>query len=207
METVFSIRIWKTNSVFSPAAYKAALQSKGPFCRGPEGTSGPDPPLAAPLGLPNPAHGPGHHVKPQGHQPLPSAQGPTLCPWGSPTLPTAQGTMSAPWGYQPLPRWCRSLPHPWVWPCALDGPLGAMSCLSLQSCPRHCLLQLLTGPPGRSPALAQSLALSGAADGPQHSQPWVTASMGGGTASTEPAGRPFCSLPCCRAPVHSPARL
>lgn len=183
--TVFFIKRQKTNSVFSPAAYKVALHSKGPFCQGPEGTSGPDPPSAA--------------------------------PWGSPTLPMAQGPTSAPWGRWPLPQQCLSLPCPCFWPCPPGGTLGAMLWPCLQPCPWPRRLQLLTGPPGRTWALAQPLTLPGAAHGPQHPQLRVTVPVGEGTAGAEPTGERFCSLPCClqrcnrgvgsSTDTHSPAQL
>lgn len=124
LEPVFSIEKWKPNSVFSPAACNFALHSKSPFCWGPEGTSRPDPPLAVPPGLSDPAHGPGQHVSPPGPS-LPAPVNTAAC-----TMPTSGpvprvgplapccGLVSSP-GPGPGPisfsSWLNLLDVAWLW--------------------------------------------------------------------------------------------
>lgn len=111
---------------------------------------------------------------------------PLAVPRGFPTLPTALGFTSAPKGHQPLPSDATACP------IILSGPGWAPWRHVVSLSPVLSLAPSPSAPDrtaGMSLALAQPLALWGAADGPQHSQQWVTAPVGGGSAGAEPTGR------------------
>lgn len=116
----------------------------------------------------------------------PGASLPCQQPWASRQPPRA--ISPCPVTPQPAPSFC----------LALDGPLGAMSCPCLQSCPWPHLLRLLTGQlgcpwPWLSPSPCGGLLM----DPSTLSSGWQPPLVGALLVRSPQAG-PFCSPPCCR---------